>query len=156
MKGKSASNNVQSPFVIHRDKVLGYYSTASWLRRLVLAMWNGSGYPVGLSQLTNLDADHREAAMAMIASYAVDGEGDPAFMALADECRARLQEEEAAAERSEQLDVWMREVARYIRGLGGRRGWVDDHYTWLERLFDGDTSPEQAAQLAMTSNLEGM
>lgn len=31
----------QSPFIRHRDKVMGYYSTAAWLRCVVLAMWGG-------------------------------------------------------------------------------------------------------------------
>lgn len=72
-----------SPFVVHRQKVLGNYRTAVFLRRLVLAMWNGNGYPIGLSELTGLDADHREAAIDMMLSYAVNGENDEAFMALA-------------------------------------------------------------------------
>jgi len=42
---------MQSPFFTHRDKVLGYYGAASCLRQFVLAMWNGKGYPVDLSQI---------------------------------------------------------------------------------------------------------
>lgn len=40
-----------SPFLTHRDKVLGYYNSASWLRAMVLALWRGSTHKVGLSQL---------------------------------------------------------------------------------------------------------
>lgn len=57
---------MESPFVTHRNKVLGYYGTAFYLRRLVLAMWNGTGYPTGLSFLTGLDSDHAEAAFEMM------------------------------------------------------------------------------------------
>lgn len=39
-----------SPFLKYRDMVLGYYSTASWLRRVIMAMWNGTDYKTGLSQ----------------------------------------------------------------------------------------------------------
>ena len=45
-----------SPFDIHRSKVLGHYSTASWLRSVVMAMYSGSTHPVGLSVLASIDA----------------------------------------------------------------------------------------------------
>ena len=90
----------------------------------------------------------------MITSYAINGESDQAFMALANECRARKLEEEEAAKRDENLKEWMTEVVSSIRRLGGRGDWVEDHYEWFERLYDGDTSSEQAAALAMSSNLD--
>jgi len=96
---------MQSPFLMHRDKVLGYYGAASWLRQFVLAMWNGKGYPVGLSQFRGLDRYHADAAFDMLAAYRKHGENDQAFMSLAEECRARLKEEQAATNQAEQEDV---------------------------------------------------
>jgi hypothetical protein len=87
---------MESPFITHRNKVLGYYNTASWLRQLVLAMWSGSNHKVGLSQLAGVDEDHAKAALDMLHGYRKNGENDPAFMTLADECLDRLKEEGAA------------------------------------------------------------
>lgn len=143
----------QSPFITHRDKVLGYYSTAGWLRALVLAMWNGSAHKVGLSQLASLDDAHATATLEMIASYRRHGENDPAFMSLADECRKRLEEEQAAAERSERLDEWCRDAQREIRRLGGKAGIVDDRYNWFVDRFDAGDEPEAAARLAVEIKL---
>lgn len=86
---------MESPFITHRDKVLGYYNTSSWLRQLVLAMWSGNNHKVGLSQLAGVDEDHATAALEMLYGYRKNGENDPAFMALADECLNRLDEERA-------------------------------------------------------------
>lgn len=77
---------MQSPFTTHRKKVLGHNSTAIWLRQLILSMWGGSSYQVGLSQLATLDNEHADAAVEMLASYRNNGENDGAFMSLADEC----------------------------------------------------------------------
>lgn len=87
---------MESPFITHRKKVLGYYNTSSWLRQLVLAMWNGSSHQVGLSQLAGVDEEHAKAALEMLYGYRKNGENDPAFMTLADECFERLREDKAA------------------------------------------------------------
>lgn len=145
---------MESPFITHRDKVLGHYGTASWLRKLVLAMWNGSAYPVGLSQLPSLDREHREAAMAMVSSYCSNGERDQAFMALANECRTRLEEEQAAAERSERFEEWRKDAQFAIRQAGGRSYFVEDHYAWFCKQFEAGIAPESAAELALKSNLD--
>lgn len=82
-----------SPFVAHRDKILGHYGTAAFLRKLVLAMWNGNAHPTGLHQIACLDQDHRQAALDMIEHFSRHGEADKSFMALADECRARIKDD---------------------------------------------------------------
>lgn len=143
-----------SPFTTHRDKVLGYYSTAAWLRTLVLAMWNGEGFKVGLSQLASIDAEHANAAFEMLGSYRQLGERDPAFMALANECRARLEQELAAAERGERFEEWCKDAQYAVKVAGGRSYFVDDHYNWFEKQFNQGTDPEGAANLALASNLD--
>lgn len=90
--------NTPSPFITHRSMVLGHYSTAKWLRRVVMAMYSGEANPVGLSQLTNLDAAHFAAFEAMVAQYRRVGENDPALHALAQEIQERWDAEKAAAE----------------------------------------------------------
>ncbi|KFC61891.1 hypothetical protein [Massilia sp. LC238] len=78
-----------SPFIKHRSKVLGGYGAAQFLESAVLAMYNGQDYKTGLSRLTNLDQDHLAAFLEMAESYARNGENDPAFMELAQECVSR-------------------------------------------------------------------
>lgn len=145
---------MQSPFATHRDMVLGHYSTASWLRHVVLAMWNGNDYPVGLSKLATLDDNHASAVLAMIQSYRKHGEGDPAFMALAKECIARVEEEQAAAERSKRWEDWCEDAQFEVKKAGGRAWYVDDHYNWFERQFNSGMAAEAAAALALSSNLD--
>lgn len=72
-----------SPFEIHRSKVLGHYSTAAWLRAVVMALFSGSSHKVGLSNLASIDAEHFKAFNDMVTGYRQNGENDPAFMALA-------------------------------------------------------------------------
>lgn len=144
---------MESPFAKHRQMVLGHYGTASWLRQLVLAMWNGSSFQVGLSQITSVDHDHAKAAFDMLLSYRQHGERDKAFMALADECRKRLDEEAAAQERSEELNDWMKATGRALRAVGMRADLVDDRYTWFERQFDMRLEPEEAARKAKAENI---
>jgi hypothetical protein len=74
---------------------LGHYGTANFLRSLVMAMWNGDDYKIGLSWLGTMDANHFEAAMAMMRQYHKYGENDREFMALADDILARMNEEPA-------------------------------------------------------------
>lgn len=78
----------QSPFLTHRDKILGKYGAATFLRSVVMAMWNGGGYPTGLSSIRNLDRQHFEAFLQMVNAYHRDGESDAHFMALANEIRS--------------------------------------------------------------------
>jgi hypothetical protein len=99
---------MESPFKIHGDMVLWHYSTATWLRQLVLAMWNGSVYQVGLSKLASIDDDHAKAAFEMLLSFRRRDETDKEFMDLAQKCRERLEEEAAAAKRAEELDAQFR------------------------------------------------
>jgi hypothetical protein len=78
--------------------VLDHYGTAKYLRALVMAMWNGDGYTVGLSRLATMDTAHFEAAIAMMRQYHKYGENDREFMALADDILKRMDEEQAAEE----------------------------------------------------------
>ena len=75
-----------SPFLTHRNKVLGNYGAADFLRSVVLAMYNGHSHKVSLSGLTNLDRDHITAFLELTSSYARHGENDDLFLALACEC----------------------------------------------------------------------
>lgn len=144
---------MSSPFITHRDKILGHYSTAAWLRRLVLSMWNGKAYPVGLSQLTNLDDSHAKAVLEMLSSYRLQGENDPAFMTLAEECRARLEEEAAAAKRADEFEIWLRQVRSELGTVGLSRDLADDRYDWFEGRFDAGLTPGDAAKEAARTNL---
>lgn len=143
-----------SVFTTHRDKVLGHYSTASWLRQLVLALWNGDDHQVGLSRLASMDDDHASAALAMIQSYRQNGERDSVFMELALECLQRIETEKDASERADRLESWCKEAQYALRHAGGQAHYVDDHYGWFERQFDAGMPAEAAASLALTSNLD--
>ena len=143
-----------SVFETHREKVLGYYTTASWLRRLVLAMWNGNDYQVGLSRLATIDNEHFAAALAMIQAYRQNGERDEAFLSLAVECRQRVDAEKAAADRDDRLTRWCHSAQRAVTESGGRTGYVDDHYSWFESQFDLGVKPQAAATKALQSNLD--
>lgn len=143
-----------SPFATHRNKVLGHYGTAFYLRRLVLSMWNGTGYPTGLSFLTGLDSDHAEAAFEMMRAYHLNGENDQAFMALAEECVARHREEQAAAKREDDLESWRKETSQALRTVGLRPDLVDDRYNWFEKQFDAGLNPDDTAQKAKVENIE--
>ena len=135
-----------SPFTKHRDKVLGQYSTASWLRSVVLAMWNGTGYPVGLSRVASLDADHYAAFSEMLESYRDNGEDDPAFMALADEARAMVEREAAANDRYEALEDWLKDVKRSLREIGQKSHEAENYYEWFAKRFDDGKAPSDAAK----------
>lgn len=85
-----------SPFLRHRQVILGQYSTARRLAKLTLHLWNYHN-PAELGQLLlNADNRHKRIAMELIASYSEHGENDPHFMNLASEIRD-LQNAEAEA-----------------------------------------------------------
>ena len=136
----------ESPFITHRDKVLGHYGTAAWLRAVVLAMWNGSGYKIGLSNLTGLDRNHFEAFLDMVKGYHDRGESDPAFMLLADECRARKDQEIVAEKRQAELDDWCDDVKYELSQIGRKSYELDDRYEWFSKLFDAGKTPSEAAK----------
>lgn len=135
---------MQSPFITHRSKVLGHYSTAAWLRRVVMAMWNGADNKVGLSRLAMLDEEHYTAFVEMAGHYRLHGESDPAFLALVGDVRKRLEDEAEAAMRSERLDDWCRDAKRALRSAGLDAGAVDDRYGWFEGKFDACMTPSEA------------
>ncbi len=134
-----------NPFELHRDKILGHYSAAGFLRKVVLSLWNGTAHPTGLSGLTNLDAPHYRAFREMVDQYHTHGENDQVFMRLAEECNARYEEEEAARQRAERHESWARQVQWALKKLNLEEGVVDDHYNWFEHRFDLNDSPEAAA-----------
>lgn len=135
-----------NPFENHRDKVLGQYSAAGFLRRVVLSLWNGTAHPAGLSGLTNLDAAHFRAFREMVEHYHAHGENDQVFMRLAEECNERKQAEEAARMRAERHETWARETQWALRKLDIDPGVVEDNYNWFEHRFDLNESPEVAAE----------
>jgi hypothetical protein len=55
-------------------------------------MYNGKGFATGLSGLTNLDEDHLEAFLEMTKAYSRNGENDPEFHRLANDCLGRREE----------------------------------------------------------------
>lgn len=134
-----------SPFRTHRDKVLGYYGTAGWLRRVVLALWSGSAQPVGLSNLCGVDEDHFNAFIEMVTHYRRVGENDPALQQLVQDIEARVQEEAAAAEREKHFEAWRNDAASELRRLGKPADLVDDRYNWFAARFDAGDTPEVAA-----------
>lgn len=84
---RNALLDYESPFLRHREEILGCYSTAQRLSALSLHLWNDNN-PVRLASLFgNADTRHTLIALELIASYAVQGENDPHFMNLADEIR---------------------------------------------------------------------
>lgn len=139
-----------SPFDIHRSKVLGHYSTASWLRSVVMAMYSGSTHPVGLSVLASIDAEHFKAFNDMVAGYRQYGENDPAFMALAKDVMQRQEEEAAAAKRAKDLEDWCYAVKSELRIHGRKSGEVDDHYSWFEQQFDAGVTAADAVEAFVT------
>ncbi len=96
---------MKSPFKRHRDVILGYYSTAHRLRMCVMSLWNGDDYPFKLHWIGGMDQRHYAIFQEMLESYRRHGEGDPEFMALANEVRERLKAE-AAAEQARLADDW--------------------------------------------------
>ncbi|WP_156350185.1 hypothetical protein [Achromobacter sp. 2789STDY5608633] len=136
-----------SPFSKYRSLVLGHYSTASWLRRAVLAMYNGQDYKVGLSQLTGVDDQHFEALKQMLTHYRLHGENDPAFIGLVTDIQARVREENLAQAREEALVAWLRLVkAKFRASCDSAAHVIDDHYNWLEGQFDKKLTPDQVIQ----------
>lgn len=153
MSDRFGTANV-SPFVTHRDKVLGWYGTAGYLRQVVLGLWSGGAYPVNLSRLGGLDDAHFAAVIAMLEHYRVHGESDAAFVALAEACLERGEQERAAAERSNALDTWCSQAQREVVAKGGRRGLVDDHANWFEARFEEGMASEAAAGAAIQRDLD--
>lgn len=138
--------NPVSPFITHRSMVLGHYSTAKWLRGVVLALWNGRADPVGLSQLTNTDSDHFSAFISMVEHYRRFGENDPALHDLVHEIQKRQTEERAAQERAKNLEEWNYEARQQLRAMGQSADAVEDRYGWFESRFDAGRTAFEAAE----------
>jgi len=82
----------QSPFVTHREKLMGCYGGAKCLRDIALSLYNGRGYPCDLSSVCGLDDEHFAAAIEMIRSYHRHGESDREFI---DVCREIVERKKA-------------------------------------------------------------
>ncbi|MDO8933355.1 MAG: hypothetical protein Q7U97_13255 [Rhodocyclaceae bacterium] len=94
---REALIDYDSPFLRHRDVILGHYSTATRLQSLVLHLWN-DGNEVRLANLFgNADEKHTRIALELIASYTRHGENDAHFMRLANEIRDMRAAEKARA-----------------------------------------------------------
>ena len=61
-----------------------------------MSLWNGDAYPFKLHCIGSMDQRHYAIFQEMLESYRRHGEGDPEFMALANEVRGRLKAEAAA------------------------------------------------------------
>lgn len=150
---------MESPFFTHRSMILGHYSTASWLRTLVMAMWNGTDHKAGLSQLATVDDRHFAACSEMIAHFCKHGENDPAFMALAKDIQQRMREESDAVERSDALDEWRKDVRHSLiekhKVKPSRASYaLEDHYNWLEQKFDAGVRAEDAGSTLLRDHPE--
>ncbi|MFC6842342.1 hypothetical protein [Xanthomonas theicola] len=90
-----------SPFKRYRREILGRYGAARGLQDVVLALWNGSDYPVALGPILHrMDGQHTRILLELITHFTVKGENDREFMAIAGDIidqRAEL----AAAERDQ-------------------------------------------------------
>lgn len=79
----------ESPFVTYRTEILGMYGTAYKLQKLVLHLYNmRNKFSLG-ELLWGSDEHHTRIALDLISSYAVNGENDRDFMALAEEISDR-------------------------------------------------------------------
>lgn len=136
---------MQSPFLTHRAKVLGHYSTASWLRSAVMSLWNSTEHHVRLDRLASTDQEHFSAFIEMVTYFRLHGEGDPAFQQLVQEVDARIAKERNASERARQFEAWCEDAASALRRLGKSTDLVDDRYNWFEQRFDAGDSPDVAA-----------
>lgn len=77
----------ESPFAVHRHKILGGHSTALRLQALVLNLYNGGVWrkkvPAPLDDLiANADRSHFEAALDLLRGYYDSREEDREFLAL--------------------------------------------------------------------------
>lgn len=136
---------MQSPFTTHRATVLGHYSTAAWLRGVVMALWNGTDHPVRLDRVSGTDDDHFKVFSEMVGHYRLHGENDPAFVQLVKEVETRRQEEREAYERSVRFEAWCADVETELRRLKKPVDLVSDRYSWLEKRFDAGDNPANAA-----------
>lgn len=137
-----------SPFTTHRSIVLGQYSTASWFRRVILALWSDDNPLPSFARLQNLDDAHFAALSGMLAQYRLVGHEDPAFTALAAEVQAMVAQERTARERETLHERWRDEAADALEDLGKDPSLVDDRYNWFEAQFDAGTTPLVAAEAA--------
>lgn len=137
-----------SPYRTHREKVLGHHSTASWMRRVVLALWSDGNPMPSFARLQTLDDAHFAALNDMLAHYRQVGENDPELAKLAADVEARMYEERAATERAGRFEAWCADVRAALAKLGREPELVDDRYNWFESQFDAGRTPDDAARAA--------
>lgn len=136
---------MSSPFKTHRKKVLGMYSTAAWMRRVVLALWSTDNAMPPLVRLQQLDDSHFAAFNEMLAQYRRVGETDPDFQALVVEVEAMVAEEQAARVHAARFESWCNEVVAALGLLAKDPEMVQDRYNWFEDQFNAGASPTKAA-----------
>lgn len=137
-------SQAESPFRVHRDKVLGHYATAAWLRGIVLSLAGEAAVPLG-PKLWNVDRDHWTAFIEMVTHFHTAGPNDPAYVELLAEVQERQVDERTAVVRSEQLEAWCRTTRLSLRRIGKAPGDLDDGYPWFEAAFDSGRTADQAA-----------
>ncbi len=85
-----------SPFAVHRERILQCHSTALRLQAVVLNLYNDGVWakkaPVHLSSLlANADEEHTQILMDLLRGYARRGENDREFLALGERlAKARM------------------------------------------------------------------
>ena len=134
-----------SPFYTHREKIVGHYGTAAWLRQVVMSMWHGFEHPVGLGELKGLDEDHYSAFCEMISHYHQSGTNDLALRRLVLEIEDQIAADAQAAALEERFIVWCQAVRTHLREFGSPGHLVDDRATWFQHHFKAGASPYAAA-----------
>lgn len=142
---------MSSPFKTHREKVLGMYSTAAWMRSVVLALWSTDHAMPPLARLQELDDSHFAAFNEMLARYRRAGDTDPDFQALVVEVKAMVAEEQAARVHAARFESWCKEVVAALRLLARDPELVEERCNWFEDQFNAGTTPTKAALDATAS-----
>lgn len=141
-----------TPFEAHREKVMGHYWAASYLRRVVLSL-GGDGATVDLSLLLSLDRAHGAAVVDMLDAFRANPDGR-AFRALLDACRLRRADEQAAHERAQRFECWLRTARTHLGELGLYPDLTEDRHGWFEARFDAGDTPEHAARRARDEDIQ--
>ena len=143
---------VEAPLVAHRERILGHYWAASYLRRVVLSL-GVEGATVDLSLLLSLDRTHAGAVVDILETFRADPEGR-VFRELVDACLMRLADEQAAHERAERFESWLRLTRLHVDKLGLYQDLTVDRHGWFEDRFEAGDTPEQAARRARDEDIQ--
>ena len=144
----------QSPFLTHKEILLGGYGAARWLRRLTLSLWNGHAWPADLSGLAGLDERHFQIALELLTWYRQYGEDDRDFMATVEEVKEIELEAKRQAERQAAYGEWERLVSRELRRNGKSEDLAWDNYEWFFSRYEKGLTPAQVTQEAISEGLQ--